>query len=44
MENNIKEILYRELHEILETVESKNYNSAVEQLNTLIYKVEYNQL
>ena len=40
----MKEILYRELHEILENMELKNYKGATEQLDTLIYKVEYDQL
>jgi|TARA_B110000967_G_C18796625_1_gene516119 hypothetical protein len=44
MENNMKEKLYRELHEILESMELRNYQDATEQLDTLIYKVEYNQL
>ena len=40
----MKEKLYRELHEILENMELRNYQDATEQLDTLIYKVEYNQL
>ena len=44
MDNTTKEILYRELNEVLENLETRNYNDAMEQLDMLIYKVEYNQL
>jgi hypothetical protein len=44
MDNETKEFLYRELNEILEHLETRNYNDAMEQLDMLIYKVEYNQI
>jgi hypothetical protein len=44
MDNTTKEILYRELNEVLENLETRNYNDAMEQLDMLIYKVEYNQI
>jgi hypothetical protein len=44
MDNTTKEILYRELNEVLENLEIRNYTDAMEQLDMLIYKIEYNQL
>jgi hypothetical protein len=44
MDNTTKEILYRELNEVLENLETRNYNDAMEQLDMLIYKIEYNQI
>jgi hypothetical protein len=44
MDNKTKESLYRELNQVLENLETRNYNDAMEQLDMLIYKVEYNQI
>ena len=44
MDNNTKEKLYIELNNILDNLEMRNYQSAMETLDTLIYKVEYNQI
>jgi hypothetical protein len=44
MDNNTKENLYIELNNILNSLEMRNYQSAIETLDMLIYKVEYNQI
>jgi hypothetical protein len=44
MTPELKERLYIELNNILDNLEMKNYQSAIETLDTLIYKVEYNQI
>tara|TARA_B110000503_G_scaffold17692_1_gene25780 strand:- start:892 stop:1026 length:135 start_codon:yes stop_codon:yes gene_type:complete len=44
MDNTTKETLYKELVDIFNSLEMRNYKGAMENLDTLIYKVEYNQL
>ena len=44
MTPELKERLYIELNNILDSLEMRNYQSAIETLDTLIYKVEYNQI
>jgi hypothetical protein len=44
MTPEIKERLYRELMSILLMVEDKNNNGAIEQLENLINKLQYNKI
>jgi len=44
MDSNLKEYLYRELMSILMLLEDRNVSSAQSDLESLIKKIQYNQL